>query len=474
MEYRKLLSDSAVSGVRIGVFLLRGFITVPIVTKLLGSSAFGIWTTVVGIVQIFTTIGELHLSGSLIRYIRDEAAVANTLTLLTTSTVITTVLFWIVGFALAAHDAVPIPADLVLPAGALVGIQILLHYLVNYPRARNQVKFHEVILMLQLFAETVCLGAVLFVVQDLAAGLWALVGVDLLFLAVLAAKFLPGNVQWPTPGKFRKYLRFGLPMVPKELSERLLSHGDKLLIIVMMGPSAAGVYAAAYSVTSLLSEVGQLFDSTLYPAISKAWDAEEYAEIATLYDYFLRGYAVLSIPAVVGFTVVGPPLLRLVSTPSIAEQGKIIIPLLVVGFSLQGLQKALSFPIAAAERTELISLVTIIVVVLNLSLNVVLIPLFGLVGAAAATTVSYTLRTAWLFVIVDRDLDLRFPQTEAAIAGVGAAVMAASLIVLPPLSDVVTVVLYPLAGVVVYAVVVFTLGSVSGNGWGDIRHFINE
>jgi O-antigen/teichoic acid export membrane protein len=474
MDYRRIISDAAVSGVRIAVYLLQGIITIPLFTKLLGSSAFGVWTTLLGIIQIFSVFGRLHLSGGLVRYIKEDTAFIDMLTLLLLSTSSVTLLFWIGTSLAATHFTIPIPQELFIPAGALIGVRILLHFFMNYPRAKRQVKYHEGIFMLQLLTETILLALVLFTVRRLSTAIWGLVGVDLLFLLILAAKFLPGELKRPTPRKFRKYLVFSLPMVPKELSERLLSHGDKILVITLMGPSAAGVYAAAYGVTSLLSEGGQLFDATLYPNVTDAWDKGNYGEIASLYNYFLRGYIILIIPAIVGFSLVGRALLTLISTPAIVEQGVLLIPILVLGFAFQGMQKALSFPIAAAEQTTVLSIITVIIVGLNLALNIILIPFFGLLGAAVATTISFTGRSLALFYLVNTHLDVHFPYHETGVAGAGAALMAIGLTILPTVSAVGMLVLYPVVGVGIYGVALILLGGVSYEEWTQLRQFLTE
>jgi O-antigen/teichoic acid export membrane protein len=469
MDYQRILSDAAISGIRIVVLLVAGLVKIPLVTKLLGGGAYGIWATVVGIVQILVTVGGLHLSGGFIRYVREETAFVDTLTLLLTSTVIVSVCFSVIGSLVASRPFFPFPSELVVPTSALIGIRILLHYLVNCPRARRRVKLHEALYALQLLAETAVLGVALLVARQLVAGIWALVAVDLLATAVLLAAFLPGELRWPNPAKFRTYLSYSIPMVPKELSQRVLSHGDKVLILSLIGPVAAGVYAAAYGVTSLLSQFGQLFDSTLYPNVSNAWDKGERDEIASLYTTFLRGYAILIVPSVVGITFVGNAVLELIATPAIAARGTGLIPLLAIGFAFQGVEKALSFPLAAAERTVELSTVTLVTVICNLAMNAALIPLFGLVGAAIATSLSFVGRSAYVFVLVDWQLGIQPPYYEICAALVGAGLMALGLTVLPDLSTIHLLVVYPPLGAGIYGVTIVLLGGVSSEDWSRFR-----
>lgn len=67
---------------------------------------------------------------------------------------------------------------------------------------------------------------------------------------------------------------------------------------------------------------------------------------------------------------------------------------LIPGVVLVSLSRALANDIAARGHPELNTITSIFVVIINILLNVILIPFLGILGAALATSISYTVNAA--------------------------------------------------------------------------------
>jgi len=81
-------------------------------------------------------------------------------------------------------------------------------------------------------------------------------------------------------------------------------------------------------------------------------------------------------------------ILLIVTTPEYA-QGAIIIPLITFAYLLFGLRSIFTNALATMKKTKIIASTTILGALLNIILNMILIPQMGILGAAIATVVSY-------------------------------------------------------------------------------------
>jgi O-antigen/teichoic acid export membrane protein len=240
-------------------------------------------------------------------------------------------------------------------------------------------------------------------------------------------------------------------MVPKESAGSLLHHADKFIVMFFLGPTSAGVYAVAYAVGAIFTSATSIFNSTLYPNIVTAWENEEFKELEYFYSIFLRWYVILTIPAIAGMALLSYSLLRFISTSTIAHKGAILLPILAIAFAFQGVEFLLSYPLQAAERTDIIALITIIAVIINIILNIAFIPVMGLPGAAIATLIAYGIRTAALYRFALDHLKLPIPSKGAAHSFLATVVMTAILFFLPVESWYWRLGLFPILGVFLFA-----------------------
>ncbi len=97
----------------------------------------------------------------------------------------------------------------------------------------------------------------------------------------------------------------------------------------------------------------------------------------------------ISIPSVFGLSVLAKQLLTIFSTPEIAAHSYQVVPLVAVGFLLFG--ASVTIPILFLKKKTIISgTIWITAALLNLGLNFIFIPKFGITGAAITTLIAYT------------------------------------------------------------------------------------
>lgn len=201
---------------------------------------------------------------------------------------------------------------------------------------------------------------------------------------------------------------------------------DSILIGVMLGPGPVGWYAAAYKpITASLTVVVTYFQG-LFPALSRSYheDREKFREIVVR---SVRFSAIFAIPLGVGGSLLADPVIHLLFGDSYAAS---VVPLQLLAWSavLVTLRGNFRYPLNAAGKQQLDLTCAGAASALNVVLNLLLIPRYGIVGAGAATLgseIGWFLLARHLFVRHVLDLRLLPVVWRPVLAGGG---MAATLL----------------------------------------------
>ena len=175
----------------------------------------------------------------------------------------------------------------------------------------------------------------------------------------------------------------------------------------------------------------------------------------------------LAIPSVFGLTVLSKPLLKVLSIPEIVPEGSLVLPIIALSSLLFGTYVVFSQVHLLMKRTKILGILWGGAALFNLTLNVILVPLFGITAAAATTLFSYTLVTA--ITMLTSTQYLKFSVTPAFILKslIASSAMSAVIWFLSPNGAVNVALVIGLGGIIYFAV----LFLVKGFTRGEIRFF---
>ncbi|MGH9816809.1 MAG: oligosaccharide flippase family protein, partial [Candidatus Acidiferrales bacterium] len=234
---------------------------------------------------------------------------------------------------------------------------------------------------------------------------------------------------------------------------------DAVLLGFLRGVREVGVYNAAYKVLTVALAVPLAYFQGLFPALSRTW-GEGAAALRGLAERSLRLCAIVAIPIGVGGTLLAEPVVALLFGPQYAESAG-PLKLLVWSAVLVILRGSYRHGLNAAGMQNLDLRCAVASCSLNVGLNVVLIPRFGVMGAAAATVtadVVWLAMAGWYF---GRRITPLGPASALARPLLAGVVMAGTLWFAEPLFWMARAVL----GVTVYFVVLLALGEPEVRGW---------
>jgi len=234
-------------------------------------------------------------------------------------------------------------------------------------------------------------------------------GVEGVFLAGLIASgatvIILMPVSWKSLGLvfsfelWKQLLKFGIPYVPAGVAAIALQVIDRPILRMLTDDATVGIYQANYRLGIVIMLMVTTFDYAYRPFFlnnARQPDAKElYARIAT-YFYAIMVFTWIVVTVfihdIVRIQVGGGYLIH----PDYWG-GLSIIPVVMLAYIFTGWVTLLMPGIFIEKKTQYLPLVTGAAAVSNIVTNFLLIPLFGIMGAALATLVSYFINAVGMY-----------------------------------------------------------------------------
>lgn len=185
----------------------------------------------------------------------------------------------------------------------------------------------------------------------------------------------------------RTMLAAALPFALAGIFVKVYSYVDSVFISKMIGTAAVGVYAVAYKFTYSFQFLPMAFVAALYPGMS-ALVGTDLPRLRQLFDDAIWYVAVLAVPIAFGLFAIAPDAVALAgegydeAVPVLQALIFVLIPIF------------LDFPVGsllnAADRQGTKTAIMGVTMVLNVVMNAIFIPMFGVIGAAYAALISFT------------------------------------------------------------------------------------
>ncbi len=400
---KRLLKRAAGTlGLRVFYTLLT-FVTSVVMARLLGPSGFGTYTYATSwayLLAIPATLGfdglvgrevAIYESQSAWNYLRGLLRWANTLVLLSSVAVA------VIGSAIAAfwYGEQGDDSQLVL-CFFLVMISLPLVGLRNIRRGSMR-GLHQIVLGLvpEMLVAPVLLLAFIGIaavwLQESFTAVWAVgaytvaSGITLVLSTILLARSLPSDVKAVLPSYHRfDWIVQAWPFVLLESIYVLNARADVLMLGSLNGIEAAGIYAPVNRGAQLIVFILMAFNGPLSPTIASLYADGKKQELQKILIKTARVCLLVSAIATVILLSLGQQYL-LVFGPEFV-QGIDSLRILCVGQVLYVLVGLAPMVLSMTGHAQFTAATGLIGAVINIVLNFILIPLYGVNGAAIATT----------------------------------------------------------------------------------------
>lgn len=185
----------------------------------------------------------------------------------------------------------------------------------------------------------------------------------------------------------RDSLRYSLPIIPHTLSIYIYMQSNRLILQRYVPLADIGVYSIADTFASILLIIINSANSAYTPIFLKlAEDNRRRAQDET--KKFIEIWWVVIMVIFMGYLLLSGYLVRLMTRPSFYPSIP-LIPILAFAYIFRGLYCFNTNSLFFIEKTKYIPVITVTAAVLNVLLNLIFIPKFGIFAAAWITVISY-------------------------------------------------------------------------------------
>jgi O-antigen/teichoic acid export membrane protein len=382
--------------------------TLVIVTRYLGVREYGDLVAITVYASVFGVFFDLGISTIVVRQLAQRLA--------SPSDLIGSVLLLRLGLAAVVAAAAgllafPIyggPEHHQLRLGILIALPTILGTAVSSTVAsyfQAELKMAR-LAALEVATQVVALGLIaLFAALD--AGFYAIVAATtaaIVFNALVALALFRTLVPLRLhvdPARWRRLVVQALPIGVALILNVIYFRLDAFLLSVLKGSRDVGIYGIAFRFSEMLTPFPLFFVASVFPVMAAAIGAHNREQLWSVTQRAFDVLLLAAVPVVLGTIAIAPQLVRVLAGRAFGD-AELPLRLVVFGTGVAFLTTLFGYVLVALDRQRngvWLSLVTLLV---NLALNLALIPPYGYVAAAAAASGTDTLLLVGLLFMVRR------------------------------------------------------------------------
>ena len=190
----------------------------------------------------------------------------------------------------------------------------------------------------------------------------------------------------------KEVVKYSWPLIFNSFLIVLISWFDTIMIGIFKSPYEVGIYNAAMPTAMLISIFPKAIQSIFLPVLSSTYERENGKEnIEKIYRASFKWIFLISILSLAYLVAFAKTILHVLFGAEYAG-GSLTLIILTIGFFAQGLFVFSSRDLLMLlKKTKLVFILTLTAVLVNIILNFILIPQYGIIGASIATSFSFVL-----------------------------------------------------------------------------------
>lgn len=411
-----------------------------VAARLYGAHLYGAFVLAAAVVELAVGIGGLATKKTLYPLLdrgaetgdRPLGHIVMDAALLVTAASLALALVIVAGALLVAPPAIAPALALIAP---MVAGQALLDLFIAAARWRGKVRY-DVVSRSLIEPWFLALGAIAAFhlglgAYGLAAGYWCGTIAALAYALWGVARNYPesGLARYrPTREGFRAIGRGAAANSINDFLNALYMRADLYLVGLLLGAAPAGIYGMARQVTTPVRQVRQSFDTLLVPAIARTIGRSGAAGAAEGLASAARLMLVIQLPLLIAMLAIGRPLMGWLGPGFEAGYWALVI----LG-AAEVLQSALGVGdlVFVYLKPRVGLLLTAASIAAGVVAALLLIPPFGITGAAFALLTAYALRSVLRFAVLHFQFGMPVPHAHLAGPLLAAGAAMAAVLALP-------------------------------------------
>ncbi|MBI9070453.1 MAG: polysaccharide biosynthesis C-terminal domain-containing protein [Melioribacteraceae bacterium] len=412
-KLKQLTKDTAIYGISTIVGRFLGFLLVPFYTNVFAESAMGIYGNIYAYIAFFNILYIFGMDAAFMKYAslakssEKKSKFTTVYVFIFFTTIILTLFFYSASDSAASFMEVPLEFHYLVELTIWI---LLLDTLALVPFANLRLENRS---LKFAFIKTVniiinlSLNLILILIYDM--------GIEAVFYSNIAASGFSllavsgeifKNVSFTFDVKtLKQMLKFGIPYLPASMAATIVQVIDRPILTKLTDNETVGLYTANYKLGIFMMLFVAMFQYAWQPFFlnnAKEKDAKDvFAKVLTMFvlaaslvwlfiTLFIENFAAIEI--LNGKTIIGKSYLS----------GLSIVPIILFAYIFHGLYVNFSAGIYIEEKTKYMPLITGLGAVSNVAANLILIPYYGIMGAAVSTLISYIVMSAGIFIVANK------------------------------------------------------------------------
>lgn len=300
--------------------------------------------------------------------------------------------------------------------------------------------------------------------------------IGLLLAPLFALPFIfPGEWRQTKGGhvqlkRLRNYALYGYPIAASLGLAIVLSSTDRFLLAWFLDDAAVGAYHAGYSIANRTLDVMFIWlGAAGTPALVMALERGGREDLQIAAKEQASTLLLIGMPAAIGLALVARPLAEVLIGENLRHAAILVTPWIALSALLSGMTVYYFHQaFTLGQRTGWLLVAMSVPAISNVALNLILIPYFGIEGAAWATTASFGIGLLASAGLGRGILPLPIPWRTIATCGLCCGLMALALLPLPSIGGLLELMMDASVGALVYGVSAYLLNA------GDVRSQIKR
>lgn len=387
-KYKKLIYNTFIFGIGTFSSKVLVFLLLPLYTRVLTNADYGVVDLIVQTSNLLIPIVSVGITNGVIRFGLDKSA--NKSEVFTTGLI--TILCGFIIFLLFN----PLMSKLRYISGYMITIYffVLMSCLRSlcsqFVRSQNMVRLYAIDGMLSTITTTTF--TVLFLVVFK-------LGVNGYILAIILSDFLSSiflfftaklyryiNLELKGKSTSRAMLMYSIPLIPTTIFWWVTNVSDRFIVAYMLGAEANGLYAISYKIPTIVTLVSSIFTEAWQ--ISAVGEKNNMIERERFFTNVFKSYSSLVFIAASALILLVKVITKLLVSNSFYASWQ-YVPFLVMATSFSCLVNFLDSIYFVEKKSNLSLATTFAGAIINIILNLLLIPKLGINGASFATFISY-------------------------------------------------------------------------------------
>jgi O-antigen/teichoic acid export membrane protein len=393
-QLKRLGKHSAIYGLGGLVQRILAVLLLPVYTRYLTPADYGTVETLVALTTVLVITLRLGITNAFIRFYFDSPDATHRRLVLRTSfwfTMGAATLGLVLGLLFSREISILLfgsSGDTELVAASFVGLWAAM----NYEQLMSLFRVEErsvAYVTASLVNVAITIAATLLLVIRYDAGplgviVGSFTGTLLVYAGLIGYRREQLGLQFDR-GLLREMNRFGIPLVPSAVFLWITNFSDRFFLIKLADAEEVGLYSIGVRIASAMAILLTAF-RTGWPAF--AYSIEDEDEAKRTYSYVLTYVVLITTWVATGLGLLSPWLVDWIATPAFAESSRVVAPLSFAVVAFAG-YVVVVIGVGRIRRTQFNWVVTGVAAVVNVVLNLVLIPPYGMMGAAVATIAAF-------------------------------------------------------------------------------------